>query len=316
MRSDGIGTRHGRGAVVAAILAAVLPVLAASNAAAQEVEIRRWNQLPVDQNFAVLSFAHTSGEISVDPALAVEDATVDVDTWVLGYIRTFAVFDRTARAEVRQSFQDGTWSGLLRGVPTTVEREGANDTVFRLAVNLIGGPPLSGKAYADWRATVDEETILGVALAVSVPTGEYFSDRLINLGGNRYSLRPQLGLQHREGPWVVEATGTAFLFGENDDFFGGQRLTQKPLFSLDGSIEYHFAPGVWLSAGGAIAAGGQSAINGVDKNDERLDVGWLVSGGAPLTQALTFRASYIGTQNLNDFGLAAHTVSIGLQTAW
>jgi len=304
------GRAAGRLAMIAVLLSG------AGAACAQEVEIRRWNQLPVDQNFAVFSYARTSGEISVDPALGVEDATVDVDTWVLGYIRTFGMFDKTARAEVRQSFQDGTWSGLLRGAPKSVEREGPNDTVFRLAVNLIGGPPLSGKAYADWRASVSEETILGVALAVSVPTGEYFSDRLINLGGNRYSLRPQLGLQHRDGPWVIEATGTAFLFGENDDFFGGQRLTQKPLFSLDGSIEYDFGPGVWLSAGGAIAAGGRSAINGVEKNDERLDVGWLVSGGVPLTRALTFRASYIGTQNLNDFGLAAHTVSIGLQTSW
>jgi hypothetical protein len=297
-------------------MAAIVAMLLPAGAGAQEVEIRRWNQLPVDQNFAVFNFAHTSGEISTDPLLGVEDATVDVDTWVLGYIRTFEMFEKTARAEIRQSFQDGTWSGLLRGVPTTVEREGANDTVFRLAVNLIGGPPLSGKAFADWRASVSEETILGVALAVSVPTGEYFSDRLINLGGNRYSLRPQIGLQHRDGPWVYEATGTAFLFGENDDFFGGRTRTQKPLFSLEASVEYDFAPGVWLSAGGAIASGGQSAINGIERNDERLDLGWLVSGGVPLTRALTFRAGYIGTQNLNDFGLAAHTISLGLQTSW
>jgi hypothetical protein len=316
MPPDRIGTRQDWKAGIATMLAAVLAVLASSTASAQEVEIRRWNQLPVDQNFAVFSYARTTAEISTDPVLGVEDATVNVDTWVLGYIRTFEIFDKTARAEIRQSFQDGTWSGLLRGVPATVEREGANDTVFRLAVNLLGGPPLAGEAFADWRATVSEETILGVALAVSVPTGEYFSDRLINLGGNRYSLRPQIGFQHRDGAWVYEATGTAFLFGENDDFFGGKRRTQEPLFSLEGSIEYDFAPGVWLSAGAAIAAGGQSAIDGMERNDERLDVGWLVSGGVPLTRALTFRASYIGTQNLNDFGLAAHTISLGLQTSW
>jgi hypothetical protein len=316
MPPDGIGTRHGWKAGIATILAALLAVLASSHAGAQEVEIRRWNQLPVDQNFAVFSYARTSGEISTDPVLQIEDAAVDIDTFVLGYIRSFAVMGKMARFELRQAFQDGTWSGLLAGVPTEVTRNGMNDTVARVAVNLLGGPPLSGQAFADWRATVSEETILGVALAVSMPTGEYFDDKLINLGSNRFSLRPQIGFQHRDGPWVYEATGTAFLFGENDDFFGGQRRTQQPLFSLEGSIEYDFAPGVWLSAGAAIAAGGQSAINGMERNDERLDVGWLVSGGVPLTRALAFRASYIGSQHLNDFGLASHTISLGLQTTW
>ncbi|MFO1091212.1 MAG: transporter [Hyphomicrobiales bacterium] len=286
------------------------------SAVAQEVEIRRWNQLPVDQNFAVLSFLQTSGTIATDPVLQIEDARVDLKTTLVGYIRTFALFDKTARFELRQAIQDGTWSGTLSGVPTTVERTGIGDTVARFAINLIGGPPLSGKAYADYRAGVREETILGAALAVSLPTGQYDPDKLINLGANRFSFRPQIGLQHRQDNWVFEVSGTAFLFTPNNDFFSGSRRTQAPLYSADGSIEYDFEGGAWISAGAGVGTGARSTVDGVPKNDERLDVGWEASAGFPITSKVSFRASYLGTQNLNAIGLAAHTVSVGLQTTW
>ncbi len=101
---------------------------------AQELEIRRWNHLPIDGNFVTANFAHTSGNIAFDPVLQIDDAVVDLDTWLFGYIRTFELLDRTAHIEVRQAWKEGTWSGLLAGVPTSVEREGLDDTFVRFAV--------------------------------------------------------------------------------------------------------------------------------------------------------------------------------------
>jgi hypothetical protein len=40
---------------------------------AQELEIRRWNQLPIDQNFLTANYAHSEGEIGVDPELRLQD---------------------------------------------------------------------------------------------------------------------------------------------------------------------------------------------------------------------------------------------------
>jgi hypothetical protein len=297
-------------------LAAALLLLCTINVEAQEVEIRRWNQLPIDQNFGVLSFAYTSGEIATDPTLQIKNARVELETALVGYIRSFALFDKTARFELRQAFQDGMWSGNIGGVATHAERHGMNDTVARVAVNLIGGPPLSGNAFVEHRARVREETILGAAVAVSLPTGQYDPDKLINLGSNRFSFRPQLGLQHRQNDWVFEMTGTAFIFTANHNFFGGTRRTQEPLFSVDASVEYDFEQGAWISAGAGVASGGRSSIDGITKNDDRLDVGWVVSAGFPINSAISVRASYIGTQNFNIPGLAAHSVSFGLQTNW
>jgi hypothetical protein len=54
---------------------------------------------------------------------------------------------------------------------------------------------MRGKEFADYRAAAaDTETILGVGLAVHLPTGQYFDDKLLNLGSSRFTFRPQPGM--------------------------------------------------------------------------------------------------------------------------
>jgi hypothetical protein len=40
---------------------------------------------------------------------------------------------------------------------------------------------------------------------VQLPTGEYFDDRLINLGTNRFMFRPQIGVQHQRRNWTLRS---------------------------------------------------------------------------------------------------------------
>jgi hypothetical protein len=72
-------------------------------------------------------------------------------------------------------------------------------------VNLVGAPPLAGKAYADYRAATHVETIVGAALSVRLPTGQYLEDKLINLGSNRFTFSPQVGVHRQYYNWSFEA---------------------------------------------------------------------------------------------------------------
>ena len=74
---------------------------------AQDLEPRRWSQLPTGQNFASLTYAHTNADINVDPTIGIEDATAKVHTTVAGYVRSFKLAGRSARIEVRQAWQSG-----------------------------------------------------------------------------------------------------------------------------------------------------------------------------------------------------------------
>jgi len=64
-------------------------------------------------------------------------------------------------------------------VPASTQRSGLSDTFVRLAVNLYGAPPLRGKAFAAYRAKKKNETIIGAALALRLPTGDYEKDKLL-----------------------------------------------------------------------------------------------------------------------------------------
>ena len=196
---------------------------------AQELEPRRWSHIPIDTNFAAGAYAHTDADIAFDPALLIENAEMEMHTVGAGYIRTFELFDKSARIDFVQAYHDGTWTGTLDGVPASVERSGFADSIARLAIHLYGAPPLASEDYAAYRAKADVETFVGAALAVQLPTGEYREDKLINLGTNRFTFRPQIGVVHNRGPWSFEATAIASLYTDNDEFFGGNEL--KRLFS-------------------------------------------------------------------------------------
>lgn len=284
--------------------------------AAQDLEIRRWNHLPADKNFITANYGRTEGDISLDPALRIENAKVELDTWLLGYIRTFELLDRTARVEVRQAWQSGTWSGLLDGTQTSVSREGLSDTFVRFAVNLVGAPPLDGKAYAEYRAATKVETIVGAALGVNLPTGDYLKDKLINLGSNRFTFRPQIGVHQQYYNWSFEATGTASVYTENSSFFNGNELDQAPYYAVDASIDYSFSSGIWASLSAAVGVGGLSTVNGVEKADRREDFGWSVSAGFPIAPSLGFKATYLEADHWARVGIASQTVSVGLVGSW
>ena len=113
-------------------------VLLSSSAFAQELEIGRWDHLPVNQNFATANYVRTDGKIAFDPVLRIENASVAINTWLLGYIRTFELFNKTARVEVRQAWQTGRWTGVVNGTPTSISRDGWTDTFVRIGVNFRG----------------------------------------------------------------------------------------------------------------------------------------------------------------------------------
>jgi hypothetical protein len=141
-------------------------------------------------------------------------------------------------------------------------------------------------------------------------------DRLINLGSNRFTFRPQVGLQHKRFNWTFEATGTASIYTSNTSFFNGNRLEQDPLFILDGSIEYSIPSGIWAAAGAGLAAGGRSRVNEEEKDDLRRDLGWSLSVGFPVTRWLGLKATYLGIRNLEEAGIASDAISIGLLATW
>jgi hypothetical protein len=302
--------------LIISLASALLLLSTTLPAAAQDMEPRRWSHMPADVNFAGAGYAYTAADIFFDPVLELEDVSLDMQTVAAKYIRTFGLLDRSARVELAVPYQEAHWKGLLQGEPASTSRQGFADPVGRFAVNLVGGPPLKGTNFVSYRAAHPTETIVGAGLSVHAPLGEYFDDKLLNLGENRFTLRPELGVEHRRGKLLTELTGTVSFFTDNNDFWNGNRREQDPMYTLQGHLAYTFRPGLWVSGGIGYGTGGASTINGTPKDDRK---GNLVTGcsvGLPVSRSVGVKLGYLNSRTQVDTGSDSDTVLIGASVLW
>lgn len=283
---------------------------------AQDLDPRRWSHLPADVNYAGAAYFYTQGDITFDPVLDLEDVEVEAQTFAVKYIRTFELLDRSARIELAAPYQDVRWDGLLQGEPAATARHGIADPQVRFAVNLVGAPPLRGSEFIEYLRAHPHATTVGAALTVSFPVGEYYEDKLLNLGENRYSFRAEMGVEHRRGKWLAECTATASLYTDNDEFWNGNQREQEPYVVGQGIVSYTFRPGLWAGAGVSYGIGGESAINGVDKDDEKEN---MISGlvvGLPINRSLGVKIGYFNHQARASTGTDSDTFSAAVAALW
>ncbi|HYS50449.1 MAG TPA: transporter, partial [Burkholderiales bacterium] len=170
------------------------------------------------------------------------------------------------------------------GQESSATRSGMADPVLRLAINLIGAPALSPEKFREYR----QDTIVGTSLVVSAPWGQYDGTKLVNIGTNRWSYKPEIGVSQGLGAWILEGAFGVTFFSDNDDFFGGQTRKQDPLYAVQGHVIYAFNPGLWAALNSTYYAGGRTAVNGVLNNDLQQNSRW----GATLSKSVDRRNSF------------------------
>lgn len=130
-------------------------------------------------------------------------------------------------------------------------------------------------------------TYLGVAAYLFLPTGEYSNTKAFNLGSNRYSQALQLGYQHP----ITKNIDAAFAFdtvwyGANSQCAAAcsslrnLQLTQKPLYSTQIGPIYRVNQTYTVAATYVYVTGGETAFNGVERNNTVVTQRYFVSGVA------------------------------------
>lgn len=229
----------------------------------QELEPGLYQNAPVRLNVLLAGYTYSTGNVLTDAALPLTDATARLNTLGLGYLRTMRLFGRSAKIDFGLPITVAHFAGKVAGTDTTRDITGLADPRIRMQVNLLGAPALDLPAFAKYQ----QGTILGVSLQVALPLGQYDPARVVNLGANRWSFRPEIGLSQRWRKLNLELAGGAWLFTVNDNFKNGGRLTQDPIPFIKGDAIYTFRRGWWLAVNYGYAWGGQTQIDGVARND-------------------------------------------------
>ena len=307
MNIDGIGPRRRRAAVLAFVCAA----LAAGALRAQSLEPRAYSPNPTGLNFVIGSYFYQTGSVFTDPSLPITDVSAKLNIGTLSYARTFSLFGRSASAALLLPFAGGSVSGQVFEQSRVADRTGFGDMGIRLTTNIFGGPALSPKEFAA-RAP---RTTLGMSFLVVAPTGQYYPDKLVNIGSHRWAFRPELGFSQPLGHWFVDAYAGIWFFTTNDDYFGGHVRSQEPIGAFQAHVSYNFAPRLWVAADYTYYTGGRTTIDGVVNEDLQKNsrVGLTVAIPVTRNQSVKFAWSRGASTTIgSDFT----TYSVGYQFLW
>jgi len=235
----------------------------AAPAVAQEMEPRAYAPSPTGMNFVLASVTQSSGGIAVDPSLPLDNIDATINVTNVGYLHTFGLLERAASVGVVIPYAWGTVAGDVFEERREVRRSGLADVRLRLAINLFGGPAQDRQQFA----ASTRGTSVGASLTLAVPTGEYFADKVINVGSNRWALKPEIGIYHPIGAWSFELSAGAWFYGDNDDFYGGVRREQDPVTGLQAHVGYTFRPSLWVAADLNYYGGGRTTVDGERQAD-------------------------------------------------
>jgi hypothetical protein len=241
-----------------ALVAALL--ISATAARAQELEPRAYSNTPVGLNFLILGYAYTTGEVAFDASAPIEDGKVTVHSAVLAYARSLDVWGRAGKLDLVLPYAWLSGSASFSGRSVSREVSGLGDPQVRFSYLFYGAPALTLGEFADY----EPDLILGASLAVRVPLGQYDSDKLLNIGTNRWSFKPEIGISKTWGPVTVELAPSVTVYTDNENFFGGRKVQRDPLYAVQGHVIYHTRAGFWAALDATYYGGGRTTIDGVE----------------------------------------------------
>ena len=238
--------------------------------AAQELTPRMYWPTPKGTKVLVTGYSYSDGDVLFDPSIPIEGADSKVNTAVLAYMQTLNLWGRTSNLLLELPYSWGTTKGFLDDNPASRDFSDFGDLGFTLNVNLRGAPSMTREDFLALRA--NPHPILGASLKVVAPTGHYDSDRLINVGTNRWAIRAQLGSIIPLRPtWLLELTAGAWFFADNDDFIAGKK-EQEPIYSVQSNLIKRIRPGLWASLDLTYFTGGRQTIDEDRLKDKQRNV--------------------------------------------
>lgn len=280
----------------------------------QDIEPRRWASMPLGTQVVGVGFSHVFGDIDFDPVLQAQDARVIVNSLALQYVRPFRIGTKQARVDVLIPFSFANWQGQLKDEERSISRTGFADPRLRLSINFIGPDAMTLKEMQEFMKENPVYTTVGASIAISFPFGQYFEDKLLNLGANTFVFRPQVGMTHNWGSWSYELSTSVFIYTNNNDFYIDKTKKQKPLFAMQTHLTKQFKHRIWTTLSFGYGLGGNSIVNRIRKDDERGNLLGGLSAGMPIFKKQAIKIAYGTTLTLKDVGANTNGFVVGWST--
>ncbi len=278
---------------------------------AQDLEPRAYTNIPVGLNFALSGYGFSEGGLLFDPSVPIENAHITVHSSLLAYARSLNIFGKSGKFDMILPYAWLSGDAEYNGDVVTRVVSGLGDPRMRFSVILVGAPALSLAEFKDYK----QDFVVGMGLQVFFPLGQYDPEKLVNIGTNRFTFKPEIGISKTISKLVLELAGGANIYTVNNNFNNGQTRSQSPIGSVQGHINYNFRRGMWAALDGTYYWGGKSTTNGVEGNDLQKNTRVGLTFVLPLNihHSLRFTASSgVSTRTGTDY----NTIGIVWQYRW
>jgi hypothetical protein len=177
-------------------------------------------------------------------------------------------------------------------------------------VNLRGAPAMNTREFVRFQ----QRTTIGASLVVQAPLGQYDPNKLVNIGSNRWAVKPEIGISRRLGHWYLDFYGGVWIIGKNSDFRGRAR-TQRPIGSGQFHVSYNLRPRMWAAIDANFYSGGRTFVDGV--GNANLQRNSRVGGtfAFPIDRHNSLKVS-VSTGVVTTVGGAFTSIAVAYQRLW
>lgn len=278
---------------------------------AQVLEPKLYANLPIGLNVLLVGVGHSEGAIPESAFLGLENPDLDINSGLLAYGRTFDVLGRNTKLDIIVPYSDIDGTAEEHGKPVSSEVRGLGDIKARVSFNLFGAPALTFQEFASYKP----DTLVGVSLQVTIPTGQYDSEKLVNIGTNRWAMKPGIGISKSISKYTFEFSADAEFYTSNNNYYGGIKSTQDPIYSTQLHVLYSFRSAMWLSIGSTYYWGGKIYNNGIGADNRLANTRMGATFALPIMKhhsIKVFANSGIDTEYGTDFD----GIGIAWQYSW
>jgi hypothetical protein len=242
---------------------------------AQFTDPRNYQNSPVGVNQVELAYVYVHANSSIDAAIVIPEATLNLNQGTISYMRYFSFLRRMAW--VSPNIPIAGLNGSISGTNVSGATAGAGDSSFEAAVLLMGGPALSVSEFESFRPRMT----MGLSLSVTAPTGSYQSDKILNLGADRWSFKPEFAVSYPFGDqqkWALDCYANSYFYTDNSSYRGVQVLRQQSLPGFEGHVSYSFLENLVGSLDTRYSFRGNTSVN--DENQNNAQRNFILGGEA------------------------------------
>jgi hypothetical protein len=278
---------------------------------AQDLEPIAYSNIPVGLNFTLAAYAYSAGGELFDPTILLDNANIRIHGTVFAYARSVKIGSMSGRIDMILPYAWLSGTADFQGQPVSREVSGPGDPRIRMTVNLVGAPALPLSGFKDYK----QDLIIGVSLQVFIPASQYDNERLVNIGTNRFTFKPEIGISKTVGPLFLELSGGAAFYTVNSDFYNGKTRSQDAIGSIQGHVVYSFKRGIWTSLDGTYYWGGKTTLDGVEGNDLQKNSRFGLNFALPVNIHNSLKLYFstgVSTRTGSDFNL----IDLACQYRW